>query len=90
MSETTREVLDTLGRVLLRCWIIGVVLQIVSFGGVVLMHEVIYELYTALFGLSIYDSDMIICSYLALLKLCVLVFVLIPWVAIRLVLRTSR
>ncbi len=90
MSETTREVLDTLAKVLLRCWIAGFVLQIVSFGGVVLMHEVIYELYTALFGLSIYDSDMIICSYLALLKLCVLVFFLIPWVSIRLVLRTSR
>ncbi len=90
MSETTREMLDTLGRVLLRCWILGFVLQVITFGGVLLMREVVYDLYATLFGLSNFESGMVIVGYLALLKLCVLVFFLIPWLAIRLVLKTTK
>ena len=90
MSEATREVFDTLAKVLLRCWIFGFVLKIVSFGCVLLMRGVVYDLHATLFGLSQHDSDMIICGYLALLKLCVLVFFLIPWLAICLVLKTPK
>ncbi len=90
MSETTREMFDTLGRVLLRCWIFGFVLQLVSFGGVLLMGSVVYDLYGSLFGMTKFESDMIIVGYLAVIKLCVLVFFFIPWLAIRLVLKTPK
>ncbi len=89
MSETTREVFDTLAKVLLRCWIIGFVLQLMLMGAVLSIGETIHDFH-AMFGLLNHESDMITCGYAALLKLCVGVFFFIPWLAIRLVVKTPN
>ena len=90
MSDTTRDFFETLAGVLLRCWIFGLVLQIISSGGVLIMSDFVHHLHGHLFGLSIQQSGMIMAGYLTLIKLSVVVFFFIPWLAIWLVLNKNR
>ena len=90
MSEATREVLNTIAKVLLRCWIVGVVLQLLTFGGVLYMGGVVHYFHETLFGLSNHESDLIIAGYLSLLKLFVGVVFFIPWLAIWLLLIQTK
>jgi hypothetical protein len=90
MSESTREFFDTLGKVLLRCWIIGSVLLLFSFVVFMLTGEIIDEIHGKMFGLSAHELDLIIYCGLGLFKLFVLIFYLFPWIAIKLVLRKAK
>ena len=90
MSESARETLETIAKVLLYCWILGFALQILTFGAVLSMGDLMHDLYGSMFGLSSHDSDMIVVAYLALIKLSVAVFFFIPWLAIRIVLRKQK
>ena len=88
MNDSTRDFFDTLAKVLLRCWIIGVVMQLMLMGAVLGLAETIHHFH-AVFGLSNHEWDMITCAYSALLKLCTGVFFFIPWLAIWLVLKKT-
>ena len=90
MSEATREVFDTLARVLLRCWIFGFVLLMMWFGFYMLLGDVIYGLHGGMFGLSKHELDVIHYCGMGLVKLFVLTFFLFPWLAITLVLRNEK
>jgi len=90
MSGSTRDVLDTIASVLLRCWILGIVLQFITFAAIHLMGDAAHDIYGIIFGLSNEKSDVIIVVFLSLIKLCVALFFFIPWVAIKLVLRTAK
>ena len=90
ISDSTRDCLDTLVKVLLRCWIIGFVLLFIWLGAALLMGETIHKLHGPMFGLSKHELDVIFYCGMGLLKLCVLVFFFIPWLAIRLVLRKAK
>ena len=90
MTESTKEVLDIVSKVLLWCWILGFALQFVTFAGVAVVGEFIYDIYESWFGLSHHDANMIIVSYGALLKLLVSVFLFIPWLAILVVLKRTK
>jgi hypothetical protein len=87
MSDSTREFFDTLGKVLLRCWIIGFVLLLFSFVVFMLTGEIIDEIHGKMFGLTPHELDLIIYCGLGLFKLFVFIFYLFPWIAIKLVLR---
>jgi hypothetical protein len=86
MSESTRDLFDTLGKVLLRCWIFCIAIGLFSFVVFMLTGEIIDEIHGKMFGLSAHELDLIIYCGLGLFKLFVLIFFLIPWVAIKLVL----
>lgn len=88
MTDANREVLETVGRVLMRCWIAGFVLQLITFGAVLGMSEVVHDMH-AMLGLTNHESDLIVVAYTALLKLFVAVFFFIPWLAIVVLLRTK-
>ncbi|MCZ6874746.1 MAG: hypothetical protein O7G88_14650 [bacterium] len=90
MSDSTRDFFDTLVKVLLRCWIFGFVLLFIWLSAVLLMGELIHKLHGPVFGLSKHELDVIFYCGMGLLKLCVLVFFFIPWLAIRLVLRKAK
>jgi hypothetical protein len=90
MSESTREFFDTLGKVLLRCWIIGFLLLLFSFVVFMLTDEIIDDIHGKMFGLSAHELDLIIYCGLGLFKLFVLIFYLFPWIAIKLVLRKAK
>ena len=87
MTESTRDFFDTLAKVLLRCWIICIALGLFSFVVFMLTGEIIDDIHGKMFGVSPHELDLIIYCGLGLLKLFSQVFFLIPWVAIKLVLR---
>ena len=90
MSESTREFFDTLAKVLIRCWFLGTLLLLFSFVMFMLSGEIIDEVHGRMFGLSPHEIDLIIYCGMALHKLCVNMFFLFPWIAIRLVLRKAN
>lgn len=90
MSDSATEVLHTLAKVLLRCWLFGFLLLFIWLGVSLLASEAIHKLHGPMFGLSNHDLDVIFYGGMGLLKLWVLVCFFIPWLAIRLVLRKAR
>ncbi len=89
MLDSTRDFFETLAKVLLRCWILAFGLLLFSFVVFMLTGEIIDDIHGRMFGLSPHELDLIIYCGLGMLKLCVLVLFLMPWVAIKLVLRKS-
>ena len=90
MLESTRNVFDTLAKILLRCWIFGSALLVIWFGAAWLLGDIIHKLHGPMFGITMHEFDVIFYGALGMLKLCVLVFFFIPWLAIRLVLKKTQ
>jgi hypothetical protein len=85
-SQTT-EFFDTLANVLLRCTIIGFLLLLFWFAVFMLGGDLIYSVHGGMFDLTPHELQVIHYCGMGLTKLVVGCFFLIPWVAIRLVLR---
>ena len=90
MIQSTRDFFDSLANILLRCWIIGFGLLLLSLVVFLLTGKIIDDIHGRLFGLSPHELDLIIYCGLGLFKLFVLIFFLLPWIAIRLVLRGAK
>ncbi len=88
MTASTRDVLDTLAKVLLRCWMLGFVLLFISLGAILLMGETIHNLHGSMFGLSAHELDVIYYCWMGLLKIVVLTCFFIPWLSIKMMLRS--
>ena len=86
----TPDFFDTLGGVLLRCWIGGFVLLFVWLGATLFASGPIHRLHGELFGISSHELDVIFYCGIGFLKLLVLVFFFIPWLAIKLVQRGGK
>ncbi|APZ93303.1 DUF6868 family protein [Fuerstiella marisgermanici] len=89
MTDQKRDMLSTIASILLRCWICGFVLLFIWLGVTQLMPEMIYKLHGPMFGPSNHELDVIFYCRMGLLKLCVLTFFFMPWIAIRLVLKAQ-
>jgi hypothetical protein len=89
MSESTQttEFFDTLAKVLLRCFVLGFLLLLIWVGAFALARDVIHNLHGEMFGLTPHELNIIHYCGIAFVKLCVFLFFLFPWIAIRLVLR---
>jgi hypothetical protein len=85
----TIELFDTLAKVLLRCGIFGYLLLLLGAGVILIAGDSIYRINGNLFGLSKHELELIIYECIVLMKVIVLMFFLIPWLAIRLVLRKA-
>ena len=90
MIDSTRDFFDTLSKVLIRCWIFGVLLLLFSFVMFMLTKEIIDDIHGRMFGVSPHELDLIIYCGMGLHKLCVNLFFLFPWLAIRWVLRKAK
>ena len=88
MTDSTHEFFDTLAKILLRCWIFGLVLLFVWLGA--FLSGAVYKLHGPLMDLSNHDLNVIHYSGMAFAKLVVILFFFFPWAAIRLVLRRSK
>lgn len=86
----TTDFFDTLARVLLRCGVFSYLLLLLSVGVILFAGDPIYRLNGSLFGLSKHELELIIYECIVLMKVIVLLFFLIPWLAIRLVLRKAK
>ncbi|MGE0609668.1 MAG: DUF6868 family protein [Pirellulales bacterium] len=85
MSDAHKLSLNLIAKVLLRCWLLGMLLLLVWFGMNFLAGGLIHQLHGKLFGLSPHELDLIIYVAMIAAKLIVLLFFLLPWAAIRLV-----
>ena len=90
MPDSIRDLFETLAKVLLRCSIFGFALLLFSFVLYSVAGGVIDEIHGRVFGLSPHEVDLIFYCWLGALKLLVLVFFLMPWVAIKLVPRKAK
>ena len=88
MIESTRDFFDTLAKVLVRCWIFGFVLLLLWLAA--LLTGIIHKLQGPMMGLSHNELDVIHYSWMAFLKLLVLVLFFIPWLSIKLVLKKKK
>ena len=88
MSESLRssEFFETLSKVLLRCWIFGFLFVTFWFAMYMLAGEFLYQVHGNWFGMTRHEIDLIFYCGMGLLKIFVITFFLIPWLAIRLVL----
>jgi hypothetical protein len=87
MTDQTKGTLSTIASILFRRWICGFLLLSIWLSVTQLMPEMIYKLHGPMFGLSNHELDVIFYCGMGLLKLCGLTLFLIPWIAIKLVLR---
>ena len=86
-SDPTREFWETLAKILLRCALLGFLLLLFWFATVTFAGDLVYAVHGDLFGLSKASLQTIHYCGMGLTKLVIGCFFLIPWVAIRLVLR---
>ncbi|MBN80953.1 MAG: hypothetical protein CMJ70_12525 [Planctomycetaceae bacterium] len=89
MSDSTRELLETTKDVLLRCWMFGFVLLVISLGATLLTGNLIHDLHGSMFGLTNHELDLIFYCLMGILKLIVIACFFIPWLSIKLVLKQS-
>ncbi len=89
-SRQSTEFFSILAKVLLWCWTFGFVLLFIWLGVILLAGDVVHRLHGGMFGLSKHELDLIFYCGMGLLKLLVLVFFFIPWLAIRIVIRNER
>lgn len=85
-SKDVNELFDSIARILLRCAVLGFLLLL--FWGVcyVLLLGPIHP-EGKQFGLTPHETDLVHFCGMAFVKMCVLLFFLFPYIAIRLVLR---
>ena len=79
----TAEFFDTLGKILLRCWIFGFALLFLWTGVAFFGGDLVYSLHGGMFGLSPHELDLIFYGGIGLLKVLVLLFFFFPWLAIK-------
>ena len=89
MSDSTRELLETTKDVLLRCWMFGFVLLVISLGATLLTGNLIHDLHGSMFGRTNHELDLIFYCLMGILKLIVIACFFIPWLSIKLVLKQS-
>ena len=89
MSDSTRELFETTKDVLLRCWMFGFVLLVISLGATLLTGNLIHDLHGSMFGLTKHELDLVFYCLMGILKLIVIACFFIPWLSIKLVLKKS-
>ncbi len=81
------DLLDALAKVLLRCFVLGVLLLLISFGVFLLADDWAHGFHAKWFGVSKYEFGLMYYYGMAYMKICVILFFLLPYITIRLVLR---
>ena len=84
--KETHDLLDAVAKVLLRCFFLGCLLLLVWAGGYLLAGDLIYRTNGPLFGLTQHEMNLMHFYGIVIVKCCVLLFFLFPYIAIRLVL----
>lgn len=85
-STETNDLLDAVAKVLLRCFLLGVLLLLIWFAAYTLASDVIYR-QGKMFELTPHELDLIHYCGMGLVKGGVFLFFLLPYIGIRLVLR---
>jgi hypothetical protein len=78
--------LDAIAKVLIRCFLMGVVVMLVWVGFLVLAGDFAYNVHSRFISLSREQFNCIQYAALAITKGCIFLYFLLPYIAIRLVL----
>jgi len=89
MSDQTTDLLEAIAKILLRCWIFGVILLLFWWGAITLAGDLTLGVHGDMFDLDRPQLNVIHYCGMMLTKLVVGVFFFIPWVSIRMVLRKA-
>ncbi len=88
--DDQRSALELWARVLIRCFALSIALLIIWFGLYLLLGDWAHSVHSRMFGeLSRRDFELINYCGMALVKLSAFVFFLIPYIALKLVLRAK-
>ena len=89
-STPLNDVLETVARILLRCWIFGFLILLLWFAACTLASDLVYGVHASMFDLQQDQLKAIHYCGMGFLKLSVAVFFFIPWVSIRMVLKRRQ
>jgi len=90
MPDSTTEFFRVLAKVLLRCWIFGFLVLFVWLAAIVLGGQTIHRWHGPFFKLSPDQLHVIHYCGLMAVKLIVILFFVVPWIAINLVVRKTK
>ena len=90
MSTQITEWLEIVAKILLRCWIFGVIVLLFWWGAITLAADLTLGIHGDMFGVTRPQLNVIHYCGMMLTKLVVAVFFFIPWLSIRLVLRNAK
>jgi len=82
--------LEMIAKVLLRCFVFGCLFLLLWFAFYVLAEDVMHRMHGRLFGFSKHEMALIHYCGMAYVKVCVILFFLFPYIAVRLVLRKTN
>ena len=85
-SAEVNDLLDAVAKVLLRCFVFGLVVLLIWFGFFVFAGDWVHEVHRKWFDLGRHEFALIHYCGMGLMKLCLLLFFLFPYLAIRWVL----
>ncbi|MGB7345265.1 MAG: DUF6868 family protein [Pirellulaceae bacterium] len=83
MSNLTNLNLSTVSRVLLRCWVMGAIVLAVAVMATQMYRLPIYRIHARMFSLTEDQLDVTLYCFMGFMKLIVLFFFFIPWLAIK-------
>lgn len=83
--QTHKQTLETIAKVLIRAFWLGVGFMILTMVLSLLMNDWAYQIHSKLFDITKHDFDVMIYGWLGSLKIIVTLFFLIPYLAIKMV-----
>ena len=89
-SKKIDELLDAIAKILLRCSIFGFILLLFWLGAITLAGDLVFGVHENMFGIPRPQLKVIHYCGMAFTKLTVALFFIIPWVSIRLALKTRK
>jgi len=89
ISTETRNVLDTVARILLRAFVLCVIILLVWSVSYLVLGELGHRIHSTMFDLTWHDFVLVNYCGIGLLKILSFVLFLFPYIAIRLVLRKT-
>jgi len=89
-TNNVNEMLEMIGQVLIRCFIMGVFVLFFWWGALALMGDLAYSVHTKIAAMSRQQFDIIHYAGMLMTKATIVVLFLFPYIAIRLVIVKQR
>ena len=89
-SNSANEMLEMIGQVLIRCFIMGVFVLFFWWGALALTGDLAYSVHTKIAPMSRQQFDVIHYAGMLMIKATIAVLFLFPYIAIRLVIMKRR
>ncbi len=86
-SNSANEMLEVIGQVLIKCFIMGVLVLLYWWGALALMGDFVYSVHTKIAPMTRQQFDVIHYAGMLMTKATIFVLFLFPYIAIRLVIR---